>query len=111
MINVTIDFREEQITAFSITGHAGYADPGQDIYCAGVSAIAQTAVLGLVKHLAESPQVKIVEGENALLQCVLPTDLSADDRYKAMLILSTMQAGLLSLEDAYPGYVKVRIRR
>lgn len=111
MIIVSIDYRGEQITAFTISGHAGYAESGQDIYCAGVSAIAQTTVLGLAKHLAKSPQVNIMEGKEALLECTLAADLSADDRYKAMLILSTMEAGLLSLEDAYPEYVKVRIRR
>ncbi|MGI6469616.1 MAG: ribosomal-processing cysteine protease Prp [Syntrophomonadaceae bacterium] len=111
MITVSIEYRDEQIVAFTITGHAGYAAPGQDIYCAGVSAIAQTAVLGLARHLSTGPQVQIVEGENNLLQCSLPVDLSSDDRYKAQLILSTMEAGLLSMQEAYPQYVKVIVRR
>ncbi len=111
MITATIDYRGEDIAAFTISGHAGYAAPGQDIYCAGVSAIAQTALLGLAKHLAQTPQVNIVEGEDALLKCILPADMGIDDRYKASLILSTMEAGLLSLQEAYPQYVKVRIRR
>lgn len=111
MITVAIEYQGEQIAAFSIKGHAGYAPQGQDIYCAGVSAISQTAVLGLLKHLSRVPQVRVIEGEDNLLECFLPRDLSADDQYKAQLILSTMEAGLLSLEDAYPGHVKVIIRR
>lgn len=111
MITVRMEYRGGHIAAFTITGHAGQAAPGRDIYCAGVSAIAQTAVLGLAKHLATVPQLQIIEGENALMECILPDDLSSDDQYKAQLILSTMEAGLLSLEEAYPGYVKVRIRR
>ena len=55
MITVSIEYRDEQIVAFTITGHAGYAAPGQDIYCAGVSAIAQTAVLGLARALINRP--------------------------------------------------------
>jgi len=111
MITVNIEYQEERIIAFTITGHAGYADKGRDIYCAGVSAIAQTAVLGLAKHLSTRPQVQIVEGENNLMECILPDDLSPDDQYKAQLILSTMEAGLLSMEEAYPRYLKVRVRR
>lgn len=111
MITVLIEYQGEQIAAFSIRGHAGYAPHGEDIYCAGVSAISQTAILGLFKNLSKGPQVKVVEGEDNLLECFLPEDLSQEDRYKAQLILSTMEAGLLSLEDAYPKHVKVSIRR
>lgn len=36
-----------------ISGHANYAPKGQDIVCAAISAIAETAVLGL-KGVAET---------------------------------------------------------
>ena len=34
---------------FSVTGHSGYAEEGQDIVCAAVSALTQAACIGLVQ--------------------------------------------------------------
>jgi uncharacterized protein YsxB (DUF464 family) len=43
-VQVTVKNGETHI---SITGHAGYAEHGKDIVCAGVSAVAHSAILGL----------------------------------------------------------------
>jgi uncharacterized protein YsxB (DUF464 family) len=37
--------------------------------------------------------------------------LTEEDREKAELILSTMEKGLISMEQAYRGYLKVLVRR
>ncbi len=42
------------LVGFRIRGHAGFAEYGQDIVCAGASAIAQAAVLGLKDTLGSS---------------------------------------------------------
>lgn len=34
-------------SSVKITGHAGYAEPGKDIVCAGVSTLAQTLIASL----------------------------------------------------------------
>lgn len=117
------------ITGFSITGHARYADHGYDIVCAGVSAIAQTAVLGL-RHVAEIP-IQVDEGpgklECTVLECtVLDSTVTgvqpesgetgrscgtgesrekAQD--KAQAILEAMVIGLRDVEKDYPRHVKV----
>lgn len=46
MIRVEVDSRSGYMN-IKVEGHANYAPHGQDIVCAGVSAILQTAVLGL----------------------------------------------------------------
>jgi uncharacterized protein YsxB (DUF464 family) len=52
MININVDQKNGEMT-ISIKGHANYDQYGKDIVCAGVSAIAQTAVLGL-ESIAEN---------------------------------------------------------
>ncbi len=37
---IVVKIRENRLT---IEGHAGYAEPGKDIVCAGVTALTQTA--------------------------------------------------------------------
>lgn len=107
MIQVILTCTDNLITAFEVRGHAGYADEGQDIYCAGVSAITQTALLGLMKHLNQAPDYQVEKG---LLRCSL-VKMAAGEMEKAQVILSTMEAGLNSLQDAYPGYIQVIKRR
>ena len=46
MINITVKEENGHIN-IDVNGHANYAPHGQDIVCAGVSAIVQTTLLGL----------------------------------------------------------------
>ena len=108
MIRITFDLIENQIKSFQVTGHAGYAEKGQDIICAGVSAISQTALAGLLHHLENKPIYKM---ENGFLECNLPADLENEDSSKAQLILSTMKIGILMMEEAYKGHMHVTVRR
>lgn len=104
MVEIKILYKGKKIKGFKIQGHAGYAEEGEDIYCAGVSAISQTALIGLLNHLSSKPKYSIEKG---WLELELPDILSQEDRKKANLILSTMEAGLRSLQESYPQYIKV----
>lgn len=48
--------------ALLISGHAGAAARGRDIYCAAVSAIFQTALLGLIAIAKKHPEYVSFEG-------------------------------------------------
>ncbi len=104
MVEITILYDGENIVGFRGEGHSGYARRGRDIHCAGVSAITGTALIGLEKHLSREP---IYEVRDGWLDCRLPQSLSEEDNKKAQLILSTMEAGLQSLQAANPKYIKV----
>lgn len=107
MVEVTINYKENKIVSFAVKGHSGFAPEGTDICCAGVSAVTQTALMGLISHLRQKPCYQVEKG---VLQCELPV-LVEDDEKTAQIILSTMEAGLLSMQEAYPGFIKVDIRR
>lgn len=108
MVTITIICEDEKMAGFKAEGHAGLAPEGEDICCAGVSAITQTALLGLLNHLSQKP---IYSMEKGWIHCKLAKGLTEKDQNKAQLILSTMEMGLLSLEEAYPKYIKVHTRR
>ena len=40
MTNITVYCKDNTYTGFRIEGHAGYADEGEDIICAGISVLA-----------------------------------------------------------------------
>ena len=42
---------DDKVIGLLVEGHAGAGAYGQDIVCAGISALAQSVILGLAKHL------------------------------------------------------------
>lgn len=64
MIKVNVNLKSGDIS-IDIKGHAGYAPHGQDIVCAAISAIAQTAVLGIESIAATYPEHVVVNIEQA----------------------------------------------
>lgn len=108
MIKVDIFYQDDRLSGFSVQGHAGFAEAGSDIYCAGVSAISQTILLGLINNLSLKPDYEMHKG---CLTVKLPQQLNSDDGQKAQIILTTFEAGITSMARSYPQYVKVDIRR
>lgn len=103
MIKVEI-YRNGQghITGYKVSGHAGFAEEGQDIICSAVSAVTQTPILGLERHLKLKPSVK-TNLEDGILEVALnsaPNDLTEA-------ILETMFYGIQSIERQCPKYVHI----
>ena len=105
---IEVEFYEERdgrISAFSVHGHSGTAPKGRDIVCAGVSALAQTALLGLGRHLHRETDYHIdPSGDLRMKLRKAPDDLSEA-------ILRTMRLGLAEMARAYPDAVQVRITK
>ena len=87
-----------RVRGFRSTGHANFDDYGRDIVCAAVSAITQTAVLGVLEPAA----VKQAPGH---LECRLRHDAAGD---AAQALFETMVLGLREVERQYPEQVRVR---
>lgn len=92
-----------RIASFEVSGHAGYARRGQDIVCAAVSAVTQTAVAGLREVAGLDPQVSI-DHEMGYLAVDLGRDM---DNGAAQAILATMLIGLRAIARDNPRYVKI----
>lgn len=90
-----------ELTGFRAVGHAGYAPPGEDIVCAGVSALTQACVLGLKDHL-QLPV--ILKAEHGLLECRLPREIPAEAKAPAQAILETMVLALREIEKEHGRY-------
>lgn len=89
-------------------GHAETAPYGEDIVCAAISVLSQTAVVGLQHYLSQEPMTKVQEG---FLHCTLPEDLTDKERERSQIILKTMELGLKALEPNYGKYFKLHRRR
>ncbi len=105
MTNVTI-YRNKQknIVRYKIEGHTGFNESGKDIVCAAVSAVAQTAALGLIGILNISVECEM---KDAYFECNLPEKIDADVREKVNIILETMILGIKEFEDQYSKYIRI----
>ena len=98
MITITLQRdKDKHITGFDIFGHAGYSEAGSDIVCAAVSALAQTALLGLLDHDAQHVQYDMEEG--SLSVRVMKGGIVTQA------ILRTMELGLTEISKQYSEYV------
>ncbi|GIQ70166.1 hypothetical protein XYCOK13_29900 [Xylanibacillus composti] len=106
MINVRI-FRQADavITGFRVSGHAYYDDPGKDIVCAGVSAVAVGAVNAVE---ALTGVVPATEMEPGFLEMQLPAACrNSAAAEKVQTILETMEQMLLTIADSYGDFVRI----
>lgn len=91
------------IFAFDISGHAGAAQSGMDIYCAAISAITQTAVVGLQEYANVRVDLQMEDG---YLTCMLLNRQDAS-REDVKTITSTMLLGLKSFQKGNKRYLKL----
>lgn len=83
--------------AITIKGHAGYAAAGQDIVCAGVSALTQTMVKGILDLTEDKIEFSLTPG-------------SAMVRYeklseKSQVLIDSFMIGIFMIADAYSEYI------
>ena len=94
----------DRITGFSISGHSGYAEQGQDIVCAAISAVVTMAEATINDVCGAKAKVR-VKDEQARITLTLPT--SCDEEETVQAVLSGMLLYLCSLRDEYPDHIEV----
>lgn len=98
MITIRIHKEADYIKEISIKGHSNYAPKGEDIVCAGVSAIGVGTINALNEITKTKPIYKVEEGD--LL-------VKFNDDEKTQVIAQTMMVQLKSIEETYKKFVKI----
>ena len=94
----------DRITGFSISGHSGYAEAGQDIVCAAISAVVNMAETTINDVCGAKAKVR-VKDEQARITLTLPT--SCDEEESVQAVLSGLMLTLINLREDYPDYIEV----
>ena len=105
MITVTVTREHKEPVGFRVSGHANMGEYGEDLVCAAVSAVVQTAILGITEVCHIPAGVSIEEGETV---CILSKDTNPDEIRHAGIVFDTMIAGLRSIQASYPKTLKFR---
>ena len=96
---------DRSILSFQVEGHARYAKPGEDIVCAGVSAVTVGTVNAVEKLTGIVPESRM---KNGFLSARIPQDTEEGKRSEVQLLLESMVVMLLSIEESYGAYIQVQ---
>ena len=94
----------DRITGFSVSGHSGYAEKGEDIVCAAITALVTMAEATINDVCGAKAKVRVKE-EDARITLTLPTSCDEEDAVQA--VLSGMMLTLISLREEYEDYIEV----
>ena len=94
----------DRITGFTVSGHSGYAENGQDIVCAAISAVVTMAEATINDVCGAKAKVRVKE-EDARITLTLPASCDEEDTVQA--VLAGMLVTLCNLSDDYPDYIEV----
>ncbi|UXR70504.1 MULTISPECIES: ribosomal-processing cysteine protease Prp [unclassified Staphylococcus] len=106
MINVDITLNDAgQITDLVMDGHADFAEHGQDIVCAGASAVVFGSVNAIMGLTSERPDIDYADDGGYFH--VRSVDTSNE---QAQLILQAMLVSLQTIEDEYSDFIKLNLK-
>ena len=82
-----------------ISGHAGYAEPGKDIVCAGVTALTQTLIQSIEDLTDDEIEYRISPGR---------VDINHGNlSEKSKTLVDSFFVGIRLIADEFPNYVAI----
>jgi uncharacterized protein YsxB (DUF464 family) len=107
MINVVIEKDlSGKIRSFTMDGHADFAEYGQDIVCAGASAVSFGAINSIMVLTNVEPEIE-QKGGGGFLRCVIPETTTGKEMEKVQLLLEAMVVSLQTIEQQYGDFIKI----
>ncbi len=90
---------------FKISGHAEYADPGEDIVCSAVSAVAITIFNSLTELCDDAFHFEANQKSGDM-------ELAFDDipTHDAGLIMQVFEIGILNISESYSDFISITFK-
>lgn len=99
MTKVKITYQSNKIVKITVKGHAGFADKGEDLVCAGVSSIVFGTMNAIEELCSNHCVFDIIEANVSIVV--------KKDSEKLNTMLEMMVIQLLSIAESYPSYLKI----
>lgn len=109
MTKVTITKKNDKFVQVECDGHTNYGERGEDIVCAALSSVVQTALLGLLVVAAVNVDIKR-DDNKGYLKFTLPENLTEDEQNKCEIILQTMICGISDLHIGFSDFIELEVK-
>lgn len=110
MIKVNLYYNTQgNLWRFKLSGHAGYANPGEDIVCAAVSMLVLNTINSIESFTSEPALMK--NANKGYIDCTFENIQNDKGSKEAILLLKSMVLGLQSVGKEYKDYIKINIHQ
>lgn len=109
MTHITIFKKDGKINAVECDGHTNYGEKGEDIVCAALSSVVQTALLGILVVAGVSAKTTRRDDEG-YLKFSLPQDITEAESEKCETILQTMLCGVSDLNVGFSDFIELEVK-
>ena len=109
MTNVKIERKNSHIVLIECDGHTNYGEKGEDIVCAALSSVVQTATLGLMSVVGINIDFERNE-KRGYMKVRVPEGLSELEQIKADAILDTMLCGISDLYEGFSDFIELEVK-
>ena len=100
MIQVSIGMCEEHIIPLQCKGHAGYAEAGKDLVCAGVSSILFGALNALDEMEKDNVDLRVTNSKISIR--------GKEDSEHIQLLLKMILIQLKTVQESYQEYIEIK---
>lgn len=94
------------IRSVELSGHAGYAEQGEDIVCAAISSTLDLTSCFLEDILGLQLQTEVDENSGRIL-LTLPEQMESEDAIQAQNAMSALMVYYINLGVRYPDFIEV----
>ena len=101
MITVVFYMRDGRYCGFHSSGHAGYADKGKDIVCAGVSALVINCANSIEKLTKDRADIE--HAADGSVFCMVKAPVSTESE----LLLRSLRMGVTGIYEQYRKYIRL----
>ncbi len=108
MTTVKVTRVNDKIVSVECEGHTGYAEQGEDIVCAALSSIVQTAALGLLQVAKVNAEIE-VRDEDGYFKLQMPEKISSERRHDADMVLETLFLGIADLNQGFSDFIELEV--
>lgn len=105
MISVTFIKDNHEICEITVSGHAGFADEGEDIICAAVSVLTISILNGLSEIVGRKDLEEIVK--DGYTHFIIPKASNEMQKIKTDTLIATYALGIKGVKEAYENYIEI----
>lgn len=109
MTKVTITKKNNYIAVVECDGHTNYGEKGEDIVCAALSSVVQTALLGVLVVAGVQADIERRD-DDGYLKFSLPSNITEDEQQKCEVILQTMLCGISDLHVGFSDFIELEVK-
>ncbi len=107
MIYAKFDFKDNQYTNFTLSGHAESGPYGHDLVCSAVSALTIGTANNLTRLADVEPDLEMNEEEGGYLELTLPEISDETQQQTAQILLASLFYSLSDIEESYGEFISV----